>query len=139
MPQEFRHATIVNIFKNKGSASVRGNYRGISLLNIGGKILTKVMANRRLPVTELILPKSQSGFRWNRRTTDLIFFLLQLQEKAREHQSKLYVAFIDLTKAFDFVNRGLLWNIMERLGIPKKIIQICVSLYTNNRARVLHT
>ena len=49
VPQDFRNANIVNIFKNKGSASDCRNYLEISLLSIGGKILIKIMANRLHP------------------------------------------------------------------------------------------
>ncbi|XP_066297931.1 uncharacterized protein [Branchiostoma lanceolatum] len=40
-------------------------------------------------------------FRANRSTIDMIFSLRQLQEKCREQNMPLYIAFIDLTKAFD--------------------------------------
>ena len=45
VPQELKDATIVTIFK-KGSRSECGNYRGISLLSVAGKILAKVLLNR---------------------------------------------------------------------------------------------
>lgn len=138
VPQDFRDAFIVNLFKNKGSASDCGNYRGISLLSIGGKILTKIMASRLLKYIESIIPESQSGFRPKRGTIDLIFTLRQLQEKVREQQSKMFIAFIDLTKAFDSINREALWKIMERFGIPGKFMRVCKSLHENNWARVIH-
>ena len=34
-------------------------------------------------------------------TIDMIFSIRQLQEKSREQRQPLYIAFIDLTKAFD--------------------------------------
>ena len=136
VPQDFCNANIVNIFKNKGSASDCGNYRGISLLAIGGKILAKIMSNRLHPHIEKILPESQTGFRTNRGTVDSIFSIRQLQEKVKEQQSKLYVAFIDLTKAFDSVNRDALWAIMKKFGVPIKFLTVCKSLHNNNKSRV---
>ena len=85
--QDFRDSYIINLFKNKGSAAECGNYRGISLLSICEKILAKVMATRLLKYVDQILPETQSGFRPKRGTTDLIFILKQLQEKAKEQQS----------------------------------------------------
>ena len=52
-----------------------------------------------------IYPESQCGFRAKRSTIDMVFSLRQLQEKCREQQMPLYIAFIDLTKAFDLVSR----------------------------------
>ena len=110
--QDFRDAQIVNIFKKKGSASDCSNYRGISLLSIGGKILARVMASRLLKHMDRIIPESQCGFRPQRGTIDLIFTLRQLQEKVKEQQTQMYIAFIDLAKAFDSLNREALWMIM---------------------------
>ena len=42
IPPDFRDAIIVTIFKKCG------NYRGISLLSIAGKIITRILAQRLL-------------------------------------------------------------------------------------------
>ena len=52
-----------------------------------------------------ILPESQCGFRSGRGTADMVFTARQIQEKCREQNQDLYVVFVDLTKAFDMVNR----------------------------------
>ena len=46
LSQEFKDATIIHLFKCKGSRNSCGNYRGISLLSITGKILARVLLNR---------------------------------------------------------------------------------------------
>ena len=43
VPKEFRKATFVSLFKNRGSKTDCGNYRGISLLSITRKILSRVI------------------------------------------------------------------------------------------------
>eukprot|EP00745_Piridium_sociabile_P031933 TRINITY_DN5319_c0_g1_i4.p3 TRINITY_DN5319_c0_g1~~TRINITY_DN5319_c0_g1_i4.p3 ORF type:complete len:137 (-),score=26.18 TRINITY_DN5319_c0_g1_i4:1548-1958(-) len=74
LPQEFRDATIVHIYKRKGNRHSCDNHRGISLLSIAGKILTRVLLNRLLGHLEQgHLPESQCGFRAGRGTTDMIF------------------------------------------------------------------
>ena len=67
-------------------------------------------------VAHMVLPESQCGFRRNRSTTDMIFVARLLQEKCREQNESLYLAFIDLTEAFDTVNRDLLWSISSGIG-----------------------
>ena len=83
IPQEFKDATIINLFKRKGNPQVFDNHRGISLLSIAGKILARVLLNRLNEHLERsgLLPESQCGFRKNRGTIDMIFTARQLQEK----------------------------------------------------------
>ena len=115
VPQELKDASIVTIFK-KGSRTECGNYRGISLLSVAGKILAKVLLNRLQLLSESIIPETQCGFRPGRGTTDMIFSARQVQEKCREQGRDLCLAFIDLTNAFDSVNREALWTCLARLG-----------------------
>ena len=44
---------------------------------------------------------------------------------------KLYCAFVDLKKAFDFVSRANLWYMMIKCGIDGKLSDIIKSLYEN--------
>ena len=46
VPQGFRDALTVTIYKRKGDRAECGNHRGISLLAIAGKVLAKVVLNR---------------------------------------------------------------------------------------------
>ncbi|XP_062840465.1 uncharacterized protein LOC134299981 [Anolis carolinensis] len=123
IPADFKDATIINLFK-KGDRTDCGNYRGISLLTSAGKILARILANRLLPVSEDTLPESQNGFRPSRGTVDMIFTARQLQEKCREQNQPLYMAFIDLAKAFDTVNCSTLWTILQKIGCPDKFVNI---------------
>ena len=100
VPQELKDASIVTIVK-KGSRTECGNYRGIYLLSVAGKILAKVLLNRLQPLSERIIPETQCGFRPGRGTTHMIVSARQVQEKCREQGRDLCLAFIDLTKAFD--------------------------------------
>ena len=112
VPQEFKDAQIVHIFKRKGDRSVCDDHRGISLLSIPGKILARIILNPLMQHVNdhNILPQSQCGFRGSRSTMDMIFTARQLQEKCREQQQELYPVFVDLTKAFDSVDRSALWE-----------------------------
>ena len=79
-----RDANIVTLYKKKGDRGDCNNYCGISLLNIVGKLFTKVVLMKLRVLAERIYPVSQCGFRAQRATIDLIFSLRQLQEKCRE-------------------------------------------------------
>ncbi len=55
IPSELKDSLIVTIFK-KGDKTACGNYGGISLLSITGKLLAQILLNRLLPIAENILP-----------------------------------------------------------------------------------
>ena len=83
-------------------------------------------------VADLVLPESQCGFRRRRSTIDMIFVARQLQEKCCEQHQDL--CFVDLTKAFDTVNRDLLWNILH---CPPTFIAILQQFHTGMYAQVV--
>ena len=88
-------------------------------------------------ISETVLPATQCGFRKTRSTTDMVFVLRQLLEKNREHHKDLYIAFINLSKAFDTINRELLWKHLSKLGVPPKFLSILQQLHDGMQARVL--
>lgn len=98
VPQDFKDATIVTIYKRKGDRAECGNHRGISLLSVAGKILAKILQHRLQSLAEDILPESQCGFRANRSSQDMIFTLRQLQEKSAEQRQPFIVIFVDFSK-----------------------------------------
>ena len=119
VPQDFKDANIIHLYKNKGDRASCDNHRGISLLNVVGKIMARVILNL---ITQYLLDdvvsESQCGFRRNRGTIDMIFAVRQIQEKCREQNQNLYILFVDLTKAFDTVSRGGLWP-----SCPSSVVQ----------------
>ena len=80
-----------------------------------GKIPLKIIARRLSAYCERvgILPEEQCGFRPNRSTIDIMFVIRRLQELARKKRIPLYVCLIDLTKAYDSVDRTLLWTVLS--------------------------
>ena len=124
IPPEFKDASIIHLFKRKGNPQLCDNHRGISLLSIAGKVLARVVLNRLNEHLEQagLLPESQCGFRKDRGTTDMIFTARQLQVKCQEQNMDLYMAFVDLTKAFDTISREGLWKIMAKFDCPTKFI-----------------
>ena len=81
VPQDWKDASIVPIFK-KGSRKDCGNYKGISLLSIAGKILSRVLLDRiNMYIAAVVVLESQYGLGSGRGTMDIIFCLIQTQEK----------------------------------------------------------
>ena len=114
--QEWKDATIDVLHKKKDRTEC-SNYRGLSLVAHAGKVFLKIVANRVGDFCEEagILPEEQCGFRPQRLTTDMMFVVRRLQELGQSSNSSLEICFIDLAKAYDSVDRVLLWEVLARL------------------------
>ena len=65
---------------------------------------------------------SQFGFVPGRGTADTIFVVRQLQEKYLAAKKRLYMAFVDLEKAFDQVPWKVIWWAPRKLGVKEWIV-----------------
>lgn len=136
-PQQWKDADIISIYKKKGDRAICGNSWGISLLSTSGKVLTKILLTRILnSIAEQVLPESQCGFRKERSTADMVFVARQLQEKSVEQHQNLYMVFVDLAKAFDTVNRPLLWEALQKFGCPPTFLDVLKALHEGAMVRV---
>ena len=117
-PQEWKDATIKFRHKKKVRTEC-GNHRGLSPVTHAGKILLKIVANRLGDFCKEagILPEEQYGFRPQRSTTDMMFVVRRLQEMGRTSNTSREICFIDLAKAYDSVDRGLLWKYLPVLEL----------------------
>ena len=121
----------------KGSVKVCDNYRGIALLSVPGKVFCRVIQMRLAQRAEQVLRTEQCGFRKGRGCVDQIFTLRIQSEKAREYNTSLYLAFVDLRKAYDSVSCEALWMVLEkRCHLPCKLVRILKSLHERTKGAV---
>ena len=135
VPQEWRDASLVPVPK-KGDLSLCDNWRGISLLDVVGKVLAKVIQQCLQTIVEEEVADSQCCFRCNRGCNDMIFCARQLIEKAVEHYTNAFLLFVDLRKAYDSVPKEAMWMILSKYGIPEKLISIVRSFHDNMQAGI---
>ena len=133
VPREWLTGAITAIYKNKGDPADPNNYRGITVGHVLGKLYA-LMLNRRLSAWAESKGKralGQSGFRPGYRTIDNCFILRALVERARAKGAKLYICAVDLEKAFDCVDRQLLWDALKRSGIGGCMLSALQALYAD--------
>ena len=65
-----------------------------------------------------------------------MFVIRRLQELARKKRIPLYVCFIDLTKAYDSVDRTLLWTVLARFDVPQNMNSVICQFHDGMRACV---
>ena len=90
-------------------------------------------------VREIVEPKiadEQCGFRPGRSATDQVFTLQQVQEKAWEYAQSVFLAFVDLEKAYDRVPRDKLWECLREYGVDEELLRAIQALYKQSTACV---
>ena len=98
IPTAWKNAKMVI---KKGNKKDIKNYRPICLLSIICKILTKVLTKRLEKTFNENQPREQLGFRSGYSTIDHIHVVNQVNEKCRQYNILLCIAFVDYKKAFD--------------------------------------
>src|SRR5664279_4610934 len=101
--------------------------RGIKLLEHVMKILERVIDCRVRRIVKV--DDMQFGFMAGKGTTDAIFVVRQLQEKYLSRKKDLWMAFVDLEKAFDRVPREVVWWALRKLGVDEWIVAVIKSMY----------
>ena len=137
IPTDWTKGLLVKLPKS-GDLSQCDKWRGITLLSIPSKVLTRIILDRMKDAVDKELRDEQAGFRKERSCTDQIATLRVIMEQTLEWQSSLYVCFIDFEKAFDSVDRQTIWNILRHYGVPEKAVNIIRLLYRDYSCQVIH-
>ena len=135
VPQDWRNATLIPLFKKKDRTQCN-NYRGISLLSVPGKVLTLILLERLQAIIEPQLLETQCGFRKGRGTVDQIWVVRQVVERATEYRTPVFMCFVDLTKAYDSVNRQAMAAILREYGVPRQLVAIIEELHSETWCQV---
>ena len=123
------------IFK-KGEKEDPDNFRGLAVGSAFAKLFSQILLNRLTSyINEKgLLSPNQGGFQKNMSTADLIFLLQTIIEKyVKKGNRKLYVAFIDFQKAYDTVDRDLLLQRLQTLGINGLFLKNITAMYQTTK------
>ena len=128
VPSDWEQSFIVCLYKGKRDAVERGNYPGLKLTEQVMKVLERIVDGliRQLVLTIPSLASSQAE----------AFVVRQLQETYLAANKRLYMAFVDLEKAFNRVPRKVIWWALRKLGVEEWIVGLVQGMYANARSRV---
>ena len=108
------------------------NYRGISLLNVVGKIFIKVLNARLVNWAESrsLMKQEQIGYRKGCSTVDHLFSLQAcVQKYLSKPRGRLYILYVDFSKAFDSINHDLMWYVMMKNGCHGNFLNVLRNMY----------
>ncbi|KAL0283413.1 UNVERIFIED_CONTAM: Retrovirus-related Pol polyprotein from type-2 retrotransposable element R2DM [Sesamum radiatum] len=131
-PKNFTTTTIVLIPKTEAPSTWK-DFRPISLCNVTGKILSKIVNNQMACLLPKIISPSQSGFVQGRMIWDSILLAQELSHclgKNGSHSNTIFK--LDMEKAYDRVDWTFLYHMLSRVGFPmhwidkiKKLVENC--------------
>ncbi|KAH6591968.1 hypothetical protein BASA50_008367 [Batrachochytrium salamandrivorans] len=137
IPRAWLCASIVSIDKKDGDPLNPGDKRGIALINVGLKLVCKVLQMRieRFVETNNLLSYEQAGFRKREECVGQVVSLVDIIQRGQNAGLNTHVLFIDIRKAFDTVPVGaLLWK-LQNMGFPRRTLAFLKALYTSSSAR----
>ena len=115
------------------------NYRGISLLSCMHKLYSGLLNMRLSGLCEAynIIVDEQNGFRKDRSCLDHIYVVSSVIRNRMISKQSTFAAFIDFQKAFDRVDRNLLfYKLHEHVGLYGRFYRAITSIYAFSSACV---
>ena len=127
-PVKWCYNKLVVLFK-KGLRLNCGNYRGLSISETVGKLYAKILSNRlRLWMD---IDKCQAGGQERRGCIEHVLALRLVIDYAKCEKKKLYILFVDFSKAYDKVPRKTLFGILKKIGCGKRFLRALIAIYKN--------
>ena len=138
-PQCWAEGVRSTIYKG-GNSILPENYRGITILPILEKVFEIAVYRRLSFVNEAFckVDEHNGGFLNGRRTSDNLFIITGLAQRQLLLGNTLYLCFIDFSKAFDLINRNILFYKIMKSGWHGKVIETLRSLYQKTNFRIKH-
>lgn len=144
IPNNWGHTKLVALWKgpSKGSQNDPTSYRGLQIGSTLCKILVTIIINRLKDWYERQLMDQQQGFRTGRGTAEGIYIIKRVHQITDHMCKPICALFIDLTAAFDHVNRDLMFEIIQRrlsATSDMKLITLLQLLYSHTTTALSET
>lgn len=137
-PRGWKKGVVQPIHK-KGPKDEVKNYRGVTLMDTSYKLYAALLNERLKKEVEgkQVLSEGMAGFRKGRGTLDNIYIIKRVVDaEVYGKGNTVYACFVDLSAAFDKVNREKLWSIMRKKKIDENLVRKIEELYEDTTCAV---
>ena len=105
-------------------------------MSVVGKVYGGILSARIRKSYDAVIGEEQYGFREGRGCADKIFAMRQMCEKRVAVNWEVYMAFMDLEKAYDRIDRDVPWEVLRIYGIGDSLLKAVRRFYSESRACV---
>ena len=127
-PIAWCRSRLVTIFKS-GSRSECGNYRGIAVMDCFAKLFDAILCTR---LSRWFKPdREQAGSQPGRGCMEHIVTLRLLMDLVKYRKRKLFLIFVDFSKAYDRVPHDGLLRLLKALGCGIVMLNAIAIMYSN--------
>ena len=139
IPTNFRKGIQVPLYKGKNTSTMEvNNYRGITLLSVFNKLFEVVIWKRleRWWTDSGVLTQLQGSCRKGVSCVHSAFLLQESISTLLENNDKVFVTYLDVSKAFDGVWIGGLFMRLWEMGVRGRTWRLLFNSYKNFKCRV---
>ena len=134
-PNEMKDGDVSALFKNSNSFHKK-NYRPITVLPSVSKIFERLLAKQMLPFVNKFLSPKICGYLQGYNTQHALIKLVETCKKTLDNKGFVGAVFMDLSKAFDYLNHELVLAKLNAYGFSTNAIRMMCSYLTGRRQRV---
>ena len=137
-PENMKTSRTIPIYKKEGSQKDCTNYRPISIINCFSKVFEKALYLRLKNFLEhkKFFYANQFGFREGRNVQQAVIKTTNFVSKALNENNVVCGLFLDVSKAFDTIDRNILLYKLENAGIRGSVLELLRSYLSNRKQKV---
>jgi ribonuclease HI len=138
IPEDINEANVILLSKTKIFTGDPNKLRPITLLTTYRKILTSIINTR---ITDIIndhniLKNNNFGFMKEKSTANIIHTLKLIIDHSKLNNKHLYLALLDIQKAYDSVPLEAIQLSLKRIGAPDDLIELITTLHTTRQITI---
>jgi hypothetical protein len=128
---------LIKLVPKKGDANKVGDWRPISLLCCGYKLISGIVDNRLNKYLCKIIGRAQKGCLSNKNINTCTVNIMNCISRSWELEKPTGIMCVDFAKAFDSVEHGMIRNVMEFFGFGHVMVGMVMTLLKDQKSRII--
>jgi hypothetical protein len=128
---------LIKLIPKKGNANKVGDWRPITLLCCGYKLISGIVANRIGKYLPKLIGRSQKGFTSNKNINTCTVNVMNSVSRSWELGQPTGTMCVDFAKAFDSVEHEMISNVLTFFGFGDYMVKMVNMLLNDRKSRII--